>query len=131
TAKASKVLNASMFDMTVIGSSAAYTRAYADAWMEEFMDTKKAMRETGVESTTLAVEAEAKRLEAEMKKYEDEMHDFQKDNNVGFLQQGGNDAATYLAALNRRLAELKTEYDLLGELSLDQSLDRQGAAATP
>ena len=49
---------------------------------------------------------------------------FQKKNNIGFLQEEGNSAATYLAGLNRQMADLKTENQLLSLLDLDQTLDR-------
>jgi capsular exopolysaccharide synthesis family protein len=129
--KAAKVLNASMFTMTVLGPSAPYVQAYVDAWMDEFMAMKKEMRAAGVENTTTAVAEELVRQEREMKQHEEEMHNFQKENSIGFLQEGGNSAASYLASLNRKLAELKTEYDLLDLLSLDQNLDRQAGGVAP
>ena len=39
-------------------------------------------------------------------------------------QEEGNSAAAYLVQLNRDYASLKTEYDLLNLLDLDQNLDR-------
>ena len=53
------------------------------------------------------------------------MHDFQEKNNLGFLEKQGNDAADYLARKNRELADLKSEYNLLQMLDLDQNLDRE------
>ena len=52
------------------------------------------------------------------------MLEFQKQNNIGFIQEEGNSAAAYLVRLNRDYAGLKTEYDLLNLLDLDQNLDR-------
>jgi capsular exopolysaccharide synthesis family protein len=59
-----------------------------------------------------------------MQKDEAEMYTFQKENNIGFLREDGNSAALYLAQLNRQLADLRTESDLLKLLDLDQNLDR-------
>src|SRR5437764_270689 len=58
---------------------------------------------------------------------EDELLDFQKQNNIGFIQEEGNSAAAYLVKLNQNFAALKTEYDLLSMLDLDQNLDRKQA----
>src|SRR5438128_2717530 len=52
------------------------------------------------------------------------MLEFQKQNNIGFITEEGNSAAAFLVKLNRDYAALKTEYDLLNLLDLDQNLDR-------
>ncbi|MGB8168558.1 MAG: hypothetical protein WCF18_13760, partial [Chthoniobacteraceae bacterium] len=116
---------ASIFIMRCTGESQLYTQAYLDACMEEYMATKKEMRNVKSESTTAAIADELVRLEKEMVKQEEEMHDFQKENNIGFLHEEGNSAGIYLAQINRQLADLKTEYDLLALLDLDQNVDRQ------
>ena len=62
------------------------------------------------------LEDELVRLEKDMQKEEEEMHTFQKENNIGFLKEDGNSAASYLSLLNRQMADLKTEFDLLHRL---------------
>ncbi len=115
----------SIFVTRCTGKTPHYTQAYLDACMDEYMATKKEMRSQKSESTTAAIADELVRLEKEMVKHEEDMHDFQKENNIGFLQEEGNSAGVYLAGLNRQLADLKTEYDLLALLDLDQNVDRQ------
>ncbi len=117
-----------IFVMRCTGQSPLYTQAYLDACMDEYMATKKEMRNQKSESTTAAIADELVRLEKEMVKHEEDMHDFQKENNIGFLTEEGNSAGIYLAQLNRQLADLKTEYDLLALLDLDQTVDRQAGA---
>ena len=63
-------------------------------------------------------------MEKDLRNGEDEMLEFQKQNNIGFIQEEGNSAAAYLVRLNQQFAALKTEYDLLSLLDLDQNLDR-------
>ena len=70
-------------------------------------------------------------VEKDLRNGEDEMLEFQKENNIGFIQEEGNSAAAYLVRLNQEYARLKTEYDLLSLLDLDQNLDRQQAAPRP
>jgi capsular exopolysaccharide synthesis family protein len=115
---------AAIFVMRVLGKSPAYAQAYLDACMDEYIATKKEMRASTREGAIVAIQDELVRLEKDMQKEEEEMHTFQKENNIGFLREDGNSAANYLALLNRQLAELKTEFDLLQLLDLDQNLDR-------
>ena len=107
-----------------IGQSPTFTQAFLDACMDEYVATKKEMRSQRSESTTAAIQDELVRLEKEMQAEEEETHEFQKQNNIGFLQEEGNSAGVYLAGLNRQLADLKTEYELLNLLDVDQNLDR-------
>lgn len=114
-----------IFVMRCTGQSPLYTQAYLDACMDEYMATKKEMRDQKTNTTTAAIADELVRLEKEMVKHEEDMHDFQKENNIGFLTEEGNSAGIYLAQLNRQLTDLTTEYDLLALLDLDQTVDRQ------
>ena len=122
-----QVPRASIFIMTTVGESPLYTQAYLDACMEEYVATKKEMRSQKSESTTVALQEELIRLEKEMDADGEKLHEFQKENNIGFLHEEGNSAGLYLAQLNRQLADLKTEFDLLDLLNLDQNLDREKA----
>jgi polysaccharide biosynthesis transport protein len=120
-----QVPRASIFIMRALGRSSQYTQAYLDACMDEYISVKKQMRSQKSESTAGAIADELVQLEKEMQKDEQETHDFQKENNIGFLREEGNSAGTYLAGVNRRLADLRTEFDLLARLDLDQNLERQ------
>lgn len=115
---------AAIFVLQVFAKSPAYAQAYVDACMDEYIAKKKEMRENKREGAAVAIQDELVRLEKDMQKEEEEMHTFQRENNIGFLKEDGNSAANYLSLLNRQLAELKTEFDLLQLLDLDQNLDR-------
>ena len=119
---------AAIFVMQVFGKSPAYTQAYVDACMDEYIAKKKEMRANKQEGTIVAIQDELVRLEKDMQKEEEEMHSFQKENNIGFLKEDGNSAAKYLSMLNSQMADLTTEYDLLRLLDLDQNLDRPQVA---
>lgn len=120
-----------IFVLTAIGGNPDYTREFLDAVMAEYINTRKEMRSEKSDSTLTALTDELGRLEKEIRSSEDEMLAFQKTNNIGFLQEGGNSAGVYLAGLNRQLADLKTEYQLLNLLNLDQTLDRNQKKGTP
>src|SRR5664279_5420996 len=114
----------SIFDLQAIGSTAEYTQAYLNALMQKYLDFKKGMRDDQGHNVTTAITEQLVQVEKDLRNGEDEMLEFQKQNNIGFIQEEGNSAAAYLVRLNQQLAALKTEYDLLSLLDLDQNLDR-------
>jgi capsular exopolysaccharide synthesis family protein len=126
----------SIFDLIAIGSTPDYTQAYLNALMQKYLDFKKGMRESQGSNVTTAITENLIQVEKDLRASEDEMLEFQKQNNIGFITEEQNSAAQYLVRLNQQYAQLKTEYDLLSLLDLDQNLDRtqgktDGNASTP
>jgi succinoglycan biosynthesis transport protein ExoP len=117
----------SIFDLIAIGSTPDYTQAYLNAVMQKYLDFKKGMRENQGSTVTTAITEQLIQVEKDLRSVEDEMIEFQKQNNIGFLEQEGNSAAAYLVRLKQQDAYLKTEYDLLSLLDLDQNLERAQA----
>jgi capsular exopolysaccharide synthesis family protein len=115
---------ASIFDLSAIGSAPDYTQAYLNAVMQKYVDFKKGLREESGKTVITGITEQLIQTEKDLRTAEDEMLEFQKQNNIGFIQEEGNSAAAYLVKLNHEYASLKTEYDLLNLLDLDQNLDR-------
>src|SRR5881227_2719109 len=121
----------SIFDLAAVGSAPEYTQAYLNAVMQKYLDFKRGMREDRGHEITTGITEQLIQVEKDLRNGEDEMLEFQKQNNIGFIQEQGNSAAAYLVRLNQQYAQLKTEYDLLSLLDLDQNLDRaQGKTET-
>ncbi len=114
----------SIFDLQAIGERPEYTQAYLNALMQKYLEFKKGMREDQSQNVTTGITENLVQVEKDLRNAEDEMLDFQKQNNIGFIQEEGNSAAAYLVRLNQQYAQLKTEYELLEKLDLDQNLDR-------
>jgi len=114
----------SIFDLQAVGPTADYTQAYLNAVMQKYLDFKKGMRDDQGHNVTTAITEQLISVEKDLRSGEDEMLEFQKQNNIGFIQEETNSAAAYLVRLNQQYASLKTEYDLLSLLDLDQNLDR-------
>src|SRR5205814_8668713 len=114
----------SIFDLIAIGSVPDYTQAYLNAVMQNYLAFKKGMRQDQGSTGTTAITENVIQVEKDLRAAEDEMIEFQKQNNIGFIEQEGNSAALYVVRLNQQHAQLKTEYDLLSLLDLDQNLDR-------
>ena len=118
----------SIFELEAVGTSPEYTRAFLNAVMQKYLDVKKSMRADQGSHVTTAITEQLIQVEKDLRSGEDEMLEFQKEHNIGFIQEEGNSAAAYLVKLNQQYAQLKTEYDLLSLLDLDQNLDRQQVA---
>jgi succinoglycan biosynthesis transport protein ExoP len=114
----------SIFELSAIGPTPDYTQAYLNAVMQKYLDFKKGRREEQGHTVISGITEQLIQTEKDLRTAEDEMLEFQKQNNIGFIQEEGNSAAAYLVRLNREYAGLKTENDLLNLLDLDQNLDR-------
>lgn len=115
----------SIFAVTAQGLQPQQTKAYLDAVMDEFIAYRRSMRSDKSDVTLSAITDQVVDLEKDLRKAEEELFNWQKENNLVFLQEEGNSAGAYLAQLNRQLANLRTEYQLLETLSLEQNLERQ------
>jgi succinoglycan biosynthesis transport protein ExoP len=114
----------SIFDLNAVGSAPEYTQAFLNAVMQKYLDFKRGMREDRGHEVTTGITEQLIQVEKDLRNSEDEMLEFQKQNNIGFIQEDSTSAAAYLVKLNQQYAQLKTEYDLLNLLDLDQNLDR-------
>jgi polysaccharide biosynthesis transport protein len=133
--KATVLPKTTIFVLQATGSDPQYTQAFLDACMEEYIDLKREMRAQTSESTLAGLTEEVLRLQKDLRKYDEELADFQSSNSIVLLQEPGSSAGNYVSFLNQRLAALKSEYDLLQSLTLDQDLERRqqtgGALPTP
>ncbi len=114
-----------IFNFQVVGPEPEYARAYLDACMEEYTKLKKEMRTSTSETTLAGITEQLVGLTRELTKNEEELINFQASNSVVYLQGQGSSADSYLVKLTRELAGLKTEFQLLTLLNLDQNLERQ------
>ncbi len=120
-----------IFVLQAVGDDPDYTQTFLQACMEEYIALKRDMRAQTSDTTLAGLTEEVVRLEKELRKSDEELVEFQATNSVVLSQDQGNSAANYLTALNQRLAGLRSEHELLGALTLDQSLDRQQEAGSP
>ena len=99
----------SIFELEAVGTSPDYTQAYLNAVMQKYLDVKKGMRADQGSHMTTAITEQLIQVEKDLRAGEDEMLEFQKEHNIGFIQEEGNSAAAYLVKLNQEYARLKTE----------------------
>ncbi|HEY6167977.1 MAG TPA: polysaccharide biosynthesis tyrosine autokinase [Verrucomicrobiae bacterium] len=114
---------AAVFILQAVGTEPAYTQGFMQALMEEYLAVKKEMRAQSTDEALSAVREQIYRPQGELQQELEKELAFKKENNVVFLQEQGNSAASYLAKLNNRLSDLKTEYQLSDLLAADQAAE--------
>jgi len=116
---------ASIFILKVTSPDPKYSQLFADACMSEFLEFKREMRGETSQKTVDAVAKQLAELEKAISGLDQKIFLFKQENNIVFLQEQGNYVGTYLVDLNKQLAELKKEGQLLELMSIDQTLERQ------
>ena len=117
-----------IFVLTATSPSPVYSQAFLDAAMDEYLNFTKAQLYKTTDTTTDAITEQMKKLEQQMADNDAAMLNFEKTNDVSFLEKEGTSATSYLSDLNQQLDALTTEYNLLGLQDVDETLDRQQAA---
>jgi succinoglycan biosynthesis transport protein ExoP len=110
-----------IFFLRATGGNPEYTKAYLEACMEEFQNLKKGIAEHASDTTIAGLTDQMLRLEPDMRKVDDQIAAFIGTNDVTLTQEASG-VASYLSLLYQRLAEAKSEYDLLQSMNLDQNL---------
>ena len=124
---------ASIFILRVTSADPKYSQLFADACMSEFLEFKREMRGETSQKTVDAVAKQLTELEKAIADLDTKIFEFKQENNIIFLQEQGNYVGSYLVDLNKQLAELKKESQLLDLMNIDQTLERQaqGVEGTP
>lgn len=115
----------SIFNFTASGAEPKYTQLFLDAVMDAFIHFKDEMRSDASQKTLSAITEQILRLERDLKSAQQKLFDFQKTNDITGLQEQGNTAAAYVAQLERELAEVNKELELLNLMDLEQNLQRK------
>ena len=103
----------SIFNLSVSSVNPAYAQALLTAVMDTYLERKRSRREQNTNETVSALTEEISRLDNEIRDDEQKLVEFQKDNNVVFIEEQSSSAALYLVNLNNELARLTKEHDLL------------------
>ncbi len=118
--------NTSVFLFSSIGSQAEYTQAYLDAIMREYLAFKRQMRSETADRTFVAINEEVIDLQSKIEQGENEKVDFQKQNNIVFIQKQGENLGNYLGELSRQLSEARTQLRYIQSLKLDSLSNNEG-----
>ena len=126
----SQQLGTSFFMLKAVGDKADYTQAYLDACMDEYIRFRRELQSVTSDTALTAITDKVLQLQKDAEDGQDALVAFQKNNDVVFLQEEGNSAGRYLISLRQRLELLKSDFQLLSVMSLDQALERKQQAGT-
>ncbi|MEI6034121.1 MAG: polysaccharide biosynthesis tyrosine autokinase [Verrucomicrobiae bacterium] len=125
----SQIQRTSIFVLSASGQSPDFVKAYLNAVMEEYIALRRGIFNEKSQSTLTAITDELSHVETGLRKDEDALVEWKKKNNLSFLQEEGATAGGYLASLNRELAGLESEYNLISQLTEEQNIDRVAEGA--
>src|SRR5205085_1718438 len=106
-------------------------RLFLNALMAEYLEFKRKIRGEASDRAVTSLAKHVKEVAAELKAQQEKVNAFQTNNNVVFLQEQGSGAGSYLALLNRELATLRTELQLLQLIEKPDQWVELGARTRP
>jgi succinoglycan biosynthesis transport protein ExoP len=126
--KVTQAPRSSVFVVEASSSDPAYTQAYLDSLMNEYLEYKKNIRKVVSGDTLASISEQVLRMERDLKADEDALTTFEQSNNLAILQEEGTIAGGYLARLKTQLSDYQLESQLLEATALEQ--DMTGAGTT-
>jgi capsular exopolysaccharide synthesis family protein len=119
-----------IFVIEAASANPAYSPAYLDALLREYLAYKKDVRKTVSGDTLASISEQVLRLEGELKSEQDALTTFERTNNLAILEEEGRVSGSYLAKLQTELSDLKLESQLLDATALDQGFTAAGGTNT-
>jgi len=116
----------SVFVVEASSSDPAYTRAYLDSLMNEYLEYKKNVRKVVSGDTLASISEQVLRLERDLKADQDALTTFEQSNNLAVLQEEGTIAGGYLARLKTQLSDYELESQLIEATALEQNMNGAG-----
>jgi capsular exopolysaccharide synthesis family protein len=121
--KVTESSKSSILELRATGAEPGSTRLFLNAVMAEYLKFKREIREKASDRAVASLAKQVNELAAELKAQQEKVNAFQLSNNVVFLQEQGSGAGSYLALLNRQLATLRTELQLLQLIKPEQWME--------
>jgi capsular exopolysaccharide synthesis family protein len=106
-------LRTSLFDLRVTSTNPDYAKVLLDALMDTYLDSKRERKREATNDAVSAITEAIAKLDAQIHDDEQQLLDFERTNNVVFIEDQSSSAAAYLVSLNSELARLTKEHDLL------------------
>lgn len=112
--------DANIFNLVARGKHPKYTQYFLDALMHEYLDYRQERRNMTSENTFLSVMEKVLEYQQQIEDLEEQKLNFQRENNIVFLQEQGNNAGAYLAELNNKAAALRSQLQFNKRLNLEE-----------
>ena len=102
------------------GGAAEYTEKYLDALIKEYLLMRKEMRTQTSNDVLVSRTDQLKKVEADIEELEEEMVQFQRTNNLMFIQEKGSSAGREMSSIQNEIVQLQTRLRMLETLPLEQ-----------
>ena len=113
--KVNQTRGSAIFNVFAIGAEQKYTQIFLEALLEEFVNSRQAIREQGLERALITFTETVVRKSKELEERGAKLEAFRKANNVVTLTNGRNESAAFLINLKIQKQALQTE---LNDISL-------------
>ena len=124
--KVTQAPKSSIFVVEAGSANPAYSQAYLDSLMDQYLEYKKNIRKVVSGDTLASISEQVQRMERDLKADQDALTTFQQSNNLAILQEEGTIAGGYLARLKTQLSDYQLESKLLEATALEQDLNGVG-----
>jgi capsular exopolysaccharide synthesis family protein len=115
---------ASIFNLQAKGAEPAYTQAFLETTMQEYINLKKELFEKATLSTQTSLEAKLKEAGVELEQSHAAVISYRATNDIVIQPAGGNSALDHLSSAQLKLAEAKSD---LVSLKITNSENRDEA----
>jgi succinoglycan biosynthesis transport protein ExoP len=107
--KVNQTRGSAIFNVFAIGAEQKYTELFLEALLEEFVNSRQAIREQGLERALITFTETVVRKSKELEERGARLEAFMKANNVVTLTNGRNEAAAFLINLKIKKQALETD----------------------
>lgn len=115
----------SIFTLRVASTNGEYAKLLLNAVMDTYLDDKRGRKNLTTDEALSTITDKITDLDASIHRDEQNLLDFQKQNDVVFIEEQSSDLAGRIVSLNNNLANLLKEKDLLASEEKDPVLSAQ------
>ena len=117
----------SVYTLEARSANPAYTPAYLNALMKQYLEYRKNIRAAVSSDTLASISEQVQRLERDMKTGQDALTAYEQSNNFVVLQEESTIEASYLVKLKTELSDYQLESQLLAAKELEADSGLPGA----
>jgi Mrp family chromosome partitioning ATPase len=117
-----QVPKSTVFDVVATGPEPAYTQAFLETLMNEYIAYKRNVHKEVAGGAEASITTQVNSYESEVQAAERALSQFKSTNDMAVLEEEAKGAGSYLASLKSRLSELELERKILEATALERSV---------
>jgi capsular exopolysaccharide synthesis family protein len=116
-----------VYTIRATSSNPAYTPAYLNALMLQYLEYRKNIRRTVSDETLNSISEQVLKAERDLKADQETLNEYEKSNNFAVLQEESTVEGSYLVKLKTELSDYQLDYQLLAARELEGDSGTPGA----